>query len=62
MDKNYKCDRCRCQDICKLEIAFRNTQDKLDKIVANDNSNFFIKFDCRRFIPVEHSALSNRII
>lgn len=33
MDKTYKCDRCRCQDICKLENAFRNTQDKLDEIV-----------------------------
>ena len=37
MDKTYKCDRCRCQDICKLETAFRNTQDKLDEIVENGN-------------------------
>lgn len=52
MDKTYKCDRCRCQDICKLETAFRNTQDKLDEIVENGNGNF----------SVEHSALTNRTI
>ena len=34
MDKTYKCDRCRCQDICKLENAFHNTQDKLVKHVV----------------------------
>lgn len=62
MDKTYKCDRCRCQDICKLEIAFRNTQDKLDKIVGNDHGYFSIEFVCGRFIPVEHSALTNRTI
>lgn len=62
MDKTYKCDRCRCQDICKLENAFRNTQDKLDKIVGNSNSYFSIEFVCGRFIPVEHSALTNRTI
>ena len=47
MDKTYKCDRCRCQDICKLEIAFRNTQDKLDEIVENGNGNFSVEFVCR---------------
>lgn len=59
MDKTYKCDRCRCQDICKLETAFRNTQDKLDEIVENGNGNFSVELVCRRFIPVEHSALTN---
>lgn len=52
MDKTYKCDRCRCQDICKLEPAFRNTQDKLDEIVENGNENFSVEF----------SALTNRTI
>lgn len=47
MDKTYKCDRCRCQDICKLENAFRNTQDKLDEIVENGNGNFSVEFVCR---------------
>lgn len=47
MDKTYKCDRCRCQDICKLETAFRNTQDKLDEIVENGNGNFSVEFVCR---------------
>lgn len=51
MDKTYKCDRCRCQDICKL-----------DEIVENGNGNFSVEFVCRRFIPVEHSALTNRTI
>lgn len=58
MDKIYKCDRCKCKDICKLENAFRNTQDKLDEIVENGNGNFSVEFVCRRFIPVEFSALS----
>ena len=63
MDKTYKCDRCRCQDICKLETAFRNTQDKLlDEIVENGNGNFSVEFVCRRFIPVEFSALANRTV
>lgn len=62
MDKTYKCDRCRCQDICKLENAFHNTQDKLDEIVENGNGYFSMEFVCRRFIPVEHSALTNRTI
>lgn len=62
MDKTYKCDRCRCQDICKLETTFRNTQDKLDEIVENGNGNFSVEFDCGRFISVEFSALTNRTI
>lgn len=62
MAKNYKCDLCRCQDICKLENAFRNTQDKLDEIVGNGNGYFSLEFVCGRFIPVEHSALTNRTI
>ena len=62
MDKIYKCDQCRCQDICKLENAFRNTQDKLDEIVENGNGNFSVELVCRRFIPVEHSAITNRTI
>lgn len=52
MDKTYKCDRCGCQDICKFETAFRNTQDKLDEIIENGNENFSVEFVCRRFIPV----------
>lgn len=52
MDKTYKCDRCRCQDICKLENVFRNTQDKLDEIISNGNGYFSIEFVCGRFIPV----------
>lgn len=52
MDKTYKCDRCRCQDICKFETAFRNTQDKLDEIIENGNGNFSVEF----------SALTNRTI
>lgn len=64
MDKTYKCDRCRCQDICKLETAFHNTQDKLYEIIGNCNSNgyFSIEFVCGRFTPVEHSAFTNRTI
>lgn len=56
MDKTYKCDRCKCKDICKLETAFRNTQDKLYEIVENGNGNFSVEFVCRRFIQVEHYA------
>lgn len=62
MDKTYKCDRCRCQDICKLETVFRNTKDKLDEIVENSNGYFSMEFVCGRFIPVGHSALTNRTI
>lgn len=62
MGKTYKCDRCKCQDICKLETAFRNTQDKLDEIVENGNGYFSMEFVCGRFIPVAHSALTNRTI
>lgn len=62
MDKTYKCDRCKCQDICKLETAFRNTKDKLDEIVENGNGYFSMEFVCGRFIPVAHSALTNRTI
>lgn len=62
MAKTYKCDRCRCQNICKLENAFRETQDKLDEIVGNGNGYFSMEFVCGRFIPVEHSALTNRTI
>lgn len=62
MAKTYKCDRCRCQDICKLEAAFHTTQDRLDEIVENGNGNFSVEFVCARFIPVEHSALTNRTI
>lgn len=62
MNKTYKCDQCRCQDICKLETAFRNTQDKLDEVIENGNGNFSVEFVCARFIPVGHSALTNRTI
>lgn len=55
MDKTYKCDRCRCQDICKLETAFRNTQDKLDEIVENGNGNFSVEFVCRRMTDEPHN-------
>ncbi len=62
MNKTYKCDRCRCQDICKFETMFRSTQDKLDEIVGNGDVFFSVEFTCERFIPVEHSALTNRTI
>lgn len=64
MTKNYKCDRCKCRDICKLETAFRNTQNKLDEIVDNgDGSGYFsIEFVCSKFIPEKLSALTNRTI
>ena len=62
MNKTYKCDRCRCQDICKLETAFRNTQDKLDEVIENGNGNFSVEFVCTRFIPGTISALRNHTI
>ena len=60
MTKIYKCDRCRCQDICKLEAAFHTTQDRLDEIIENANGNFSFEFVCGRFIPTQHSVLANR--
>lgn len=64
MDKTYKCDRCKCQDICKLEDAFRNTQDKLNEIVGNSDGDgyFSIEIVCSKFIPEKLSALTNRTI
>lgn len=57
MAKNYKCDRCKCRDICKLEDTFRSTQDKLDEIVGNGNGYVSIEFVCSKFIPGKPSAL-----
>lgn len=64
MAKTYKCDRCECRDICKLETAFRNTQDKLNEIVGNSDGTgyFLIEFACSKFIPEKLSALTNRTI
>lgn len=60
--KTYKCDRCRCQDICKFETMFRDTQDKLDEIVGNGDGFFSVEFTCGRFIPGTLSALTNHTI
>lgn len=64
MAKTYKCDRCKCRDICKLETAFRNTQDKLDEIISNGDGDgyFSIEIVCSKFIPEKLSALTNRTI
>lgn len=62
MAKNYKCDRCKCRDICKLENAFRNMQDKLDKIISNGDGYFSIELVCSKFIPEKLSALTNNVI
>ena len=62
MAKTYKCDQCRCQDICKLEAAFHTTKDRIDEIIENGNGNFSVEFVCARFIPTQRSALTNRTI
>lgn len=58
--KNVRCNRCRCQDICKIENDFRTTQKKLNDIM-NGGDSFFSLPDliCSHFIPIEKANIRN---
>lgn len=58
--KNVRCNRCKCQDICKIENDFRTAQKKLNDIMNGEDSFFSLPdLICSHFIPIEKATIRN---
>lgn len=58
--KSVRCNRCRCQDICKIENEYRTIQKKIDEIMGDGDSFFSIpELVCSHYVPGQNAEIRN---
>lgn len=59
-NRSIRCDRCKCQNICKIEEKYREIQKKIDETMNGQDSYFSIHdLMCSYYTPNSDAQIRN---